>query len=196
MNYSKGDLIQIEMKSGIYQVLDFYKSDDTGDLYIFRKVFDGKMNFKLSKADIVHDSWMSPISSKTREKLADTLSLPEVKATLDDLTIDKALKFGTDLRLEVSWCTMNPKNKKRLETLLNSHIQGFVNPFSLRNEIRELHDKGELKIIYGIEYPSEGNRMYRIELGRYFDDFDEFGNEQFRQMRFTEVKVYRREDLD
>lgn len=195
MNFSKGDLIHIEMRSGIYQVLDFYKSDDTGDIYIFRKVFDGKLNFKISKADIVHDSWMSHISLKTKEKLADTLKLPEVQAALDDLSIDKAIQFGTDLRLEVLWCSMNPKNKKKLEVLLNSHIQGFVNIFSLRNEIRELHAQGELSIIDGCEYPTEGKRLYRIELGRCFDDFDEFGCKQFRQMRFVEVKVYRREDL-
>ena len=27
------------------------------------------------------------------------------------------------------------------------------------------------------------------------DDFDEFGNEQFREVRFVEVKMYRREDI-
>ena len=29
----------------------------------------------------------------------------------------------------------------------------------------------------------------------YFDDFDAFGNEQFREMRFAEVKMDPREDL-
>ena len=48
MSFSKGDLFHIEMRNGIYQVLDFYKSDDKGNIYIFRKVFDGKLNFKVS----------------------------------------------------------------------------------------------------------------------------------------------------
>ena len=195
MSFSKGDLFHIEMRSGIYQVLDFYKSDDTGNIYFFRKVFDGKLNFKVSKAEVVHDSWMSHISLKTQEKIADTLKLPEVQAVLNDLTIEKMMLFKTDLKLEILWCSMNPKNKKRLEKLLNSQIQGFVNTFLLKNAIRELHNQGELHIVNGLEYPSEGNRMYRIELGRHCDDFDEWGNEQFREMRFTEVKMYRREDL-
>ena len=66
------------MKNGIYQVLDFYKSDDKGNIYIFRKVFDGKLNFKASKADIVHDSWMTHISDKnysTQPQKTDGLSL-------------------------------------------------------------------------------------------------------------------------
>ncbi len=195
MSFSKGDLFHIEMRNGIYQVLDFYKSDDKGNIYFFRKVFDGKLNFKVSKAEVVHESWMSHISTKTRDKIADTLNMPEVQAVLNDLTIDRMMQFKTDLRLEILWCLMDSKNKKRLEKLLNSQIQGFVNTFSLRNAIRELHSQGELNIVTDLEYPNEGNRLYRIELGRFCDDFDEFGNEQFREVRFTEVKMYRREDL-
>ncbi len=195
MSFSNGDLFHIEMKNGIYQVLDFYKSDDKGNIYIFRKVFDGKLNFKVSKADIVHDSWMTHISDKTRDKIADTLKSSVVQTVLNDLTVDKMMQFQTNIKLEILWCSMNPKSKKKLEKLLNSQIKGFVNTFSLRNAIRELHNQGELRIENCLEYPSDGSRLYRVEIGRYFDDFDEFGNEQFREMRFAEVKMYRREDL-
>ena len=195
MSFSKGDLFHIEMRNGIYQVLDFYKSDDKGNIYIFRKVFDGKLNFKVSKADIVHDSWMIHISDKTRDKIADTLKSSAVQAALNDLTVDKMMQFQTNIKLEILWCSMNPKSKKKLEKLLNSQMNGFVNTFSLRNAIRELHNQGELRIENCLEYPSDGSRLYRVEIGRYFDDFDEFGNEQFREMRFAEVKMYRREDL-
>ena len=195
MSFSKGDLFHIEMRNGIYQVLDFYKSDDKGNIYIFRKVFDGKLNFKVSKADIVHDSWMIHISDKTRDKIADTLKSSAVQAALNDLTVDKMMQFQTNIKLEILWCSMNPKSKKKLEKLLNSQMNGFVNTFSLRNAIRELHNQGELRIENCLEYPSEGSRLYRVEIGRYFDDFDEFGNEQFRAMRFAEVKMYRREDI-
>ena len=195
MSFSKGDLFHIEMKNGIYQVLDFYKSNDKGNIYIFRKVFDGKLNFKVSKADIVHDSWMTHISDKTRGKIADALKSSVVQTLLNDLTVDKMMQFQTNIKLEILWCSMNPKSKKNLEKLLNSQIKGFVNTFSLRNAIRELHNQGELRIENCLEYPSDGSRLYRVEIGRYFDDFDEFGNEQFREMRFAEVKMYRREDL-
>lgn len=90
---------------------------------------------------------------------------------------------------------MDPKNKKKLEKLLNSQIKVFLDAFSLKNAIRELHDQGELRIENCLEYPIEGNRIYRIELGRYFDDFDEFGNGQYREVRFSEIKMYRRKDL-
>ena len=190
MNFSRGDLFHIQMRNGIYQVLDFYQSDDTGNIYIFRKVFDGKLNFKVSKADVVHDSWMTHISDKTREKIADTLKSSEVRNILNDLTVEKMMRFQINIKLEIFWCSMNPKSKKKLEKLLNSQIKGFVNTFSMRNAIRELHDQGELRIENCLENPSEGNRLYRIEVGRYFDDFDEFGNEQFRAIRFTEVKIY------
>ena len=58
MNFSKGDLFHINMRNGIYQILDFYQSDDTGNIWFFRKVFDGKLKLKISKAEIVHESWM------------------------------------------------------------------------------------------------------------------------------------------
>ena len=80
MSFTVGELFHIEMRNGIYQVLGLYGSDDKGEVYYFRKVFDGKLNFKLSKATIVHESWMSRISEKTREKISASLALPEVQA--------------------------------------------------------------------------------------------------------------------
>ena len=56
MSFSNGDLFHIEMRNGIYQVLALYGSDDKGNIYYFRKVFDGKLNFKVSKAEFVHES--------------------------------------------------------------------------------------------------------------------------------------------
>ena len=85
MSFSKGDLFHIEMRNGIYQVLDFYKSDDKGNIYFFRKVFDGKLNFKVSKAEVVHDSWMTHISAKTRDKIADALKSSVAQTVLNDL---------------------------------------------------------------------------------------------------------------
>ncbi len=195
MNFSVGDLFHIEMRNGIYQVLGLYGADEAGNIYYFRKVFDGKLNLKVSKATFVHESWMAPISDKTKEKLSGTLALSEVQEVLNDLTIDRMMEFGTQLNLEITLCTMDPKNKRKLEKQLNAEIQGYVNPFLLRNAIRELHSKCELQIEDSLVYPPDGKRLYRVELGRYCDDFDEFGNKCFREVRFTEIKMYRREDL-
>lgn len=195
MRFSKGDLFHIEMRSGIYQVLDLYKSDNNGNVYYFRKVFDGKLNLKVSKAEFVHEGWMTHISNKTRERLSETLNSVNVQAILNDLTIDRMMQFGVNTRVEIFWCTMDPKSKKRLEKQLNDKTEEFINPFSLRNVIQELHNQGELHIEPCLVYPPDGKRLYRIELGRYCDDFDEFGNECFREMRFSEIKMSRREDL-
>ncbi len=195
MSFSKGDLFHIEMRNGIYQLLDLYKTENDGNVYYFRKVFDNKLNLKVSKAEFVHESWMAPISNKTREKLSDTLSTPEVQEVLNDLTIDRKKKFTASIRLEINLCTMDPKNKRKIEKQLNDGIQGIVNTFELRNAIRKLNDDGELHIETELVYPTEDKRLYRVELGRYCDDFDEYGAEFFREVRFTEVKVYRRQDL-
>lgn len=195
MRFSKGDLFHIEMRSGIYQVLDLYKSDNNGNVYYFRKVFDGKLNLKVSKAEFVHEGWMTHISNKTRERLSETLNSVNVQAILNDLTIDRMMQFGVNTRVEIFWCTMDPKSKKRLEKQLNDKTEEFINPFSLRNVIQELHNQGELHIEPCLVYPPDGKRLYRIELGRYCDDFDEFGNECFREMRFSEIKMSRRENL-
>lgn len=189
MHFSKGDLFHIQMRNGIYQVLDLYESDEEGKIYYFRKVFDGKCNFKVSKAEFVHEGWMSPISSKTQDKIAETLKLPEVQAVLNDLTIDRMMQFSMNWKLEIFWCSMDSKNKKKVEKMLNAEIQGFLDPFALRNSIRKLHDLGELHIEPDLAVSVQGKRLYRVELGRYCDDFDEFGNECFRAVRFSEIKI-------
>lgn len=195
MSFSKGDLFHIEMKNGIFQVLDFYKSDEKGNIYFFRKVFDGKLNFKVSKAKVVHDSWMTHISAKMQNKIAETLKLPEVQIVLNDLTIDRMMQFGTTESFGIFLCTMDPKNKKNLKKLLNAGTKGFIHTPSLEDAFNKLHSQGDIHIETALIYPPEDKRLYRIELGRYCDDFDEFGNEQFREVRFVEVKMYRREDL-
>ena len=195
MSFSKGDLFHIEMRNGIYQVLDFYKSDDKGNIYFFRKVFDGKLNFKVSKAEVVHEGWMSHISAKTRDKIADAVNTPEVQAALNDLTIDRMMQYGTTESFNIFLCTMDPKSKKKFEKLLNAETKGFLDTSSLKDMLNKLHDQGDIHIETALIYPPEGKRLYRIELGRYCDDFDEFGNAQFREVRFAEVKMYRREDI-
>ena len=195
MSFSVGELFHIEMRNGIYQVLGLYGSDDKGEVYYFRKVFDGKLNFKLSKATFVHESWMSPISEKTREKLEWTLALPEVQSALGDLTIDRQMEFGAKLALEITLCTMDPKQKRKIEKQLNAEVNGYVDPILMRNAIRALHEKGELQIVDSLAYPPDGKRLYRVELGRYCDDFDESKNEIYRELRFAEIKMYKREDL-
>ncbi len=75
MDYSKGELFHIATKSGIYQVLGLYGRDDKGALYYFRKVFDGKLKLKVSKAELVHESRMAPIGAKVRDELEDSLCI-------------------------------------------------------------------------------------------------------------------------
>jgi hypothetical protein len=100
-----------------------------------------------------------------------------------------------ELRLEIVLCTMDPKNKRRLEKQLNAQAGGNINTYLMRDAIRELQSSGELQIEDSLVYPPDGKRLYRVELGRYCDDFDEFKNKIYREIRFTEVKMYKREDL-
>ena len=195
MSFANGELFHIEMKNGIFQVLDFYKADENGNIYYFRKVFDGKLNFKVSKAEIVHESWMSRVSAKTQEKISEMINMPEVQAILNDLTIDRMMTFGSSKNIEIKLCTMDPKKKNKLEKLINSEIQGFINTSSFQKHIEKLQEKGELHIESALVYPPSGMRPYRIEFGRFCDDFDELGNECFREVRFSEVKIHRRKEL-
>lgn len=195
MRFTPGELFQIEMRNGIYQVLALYKTAEDGDVYIFRKVFDGKLVFKPSKAETVHESWMTPLGEKTKKKLEESLCLTEVQSFLTDLTVDKKLEFLCSPQVEITACVIDPKKKSKIEKRLREGINGFVDPFALRNAIRTLAAEGELEIAQGLTYPEEGKRLYRLELGRFFDDFDEYGSEVFRDLRFVEVKVYRRADF-
>ena len=193
MSFFKGDLFHIETKNGIYQVLDVYSSDDKGCIYYFRKVFDGKLNIKISKAEFVHESWMRHIREKTLEKLSSTLDLPEVKALLNDLTIDRMMKFEINTMVSDQWYTISPKNLKRIENQLNNEIEDFLEPSLLNYSLKMLQDKGELLIESCPSYPRDGRRLYRLELGRYCDDFDKYGNKLYRKIRFYEIELYKYE---
>ena len=146
MSFANGELFHIEMKNGIFQVLDFYKAYENGNIYYFRKVFDGKLNFKVSKAEIVHESWMSRVSAKTQEKISEMINMPEVQAILNDLTIDRMMTFGSSKNIEIKLCTMDPKKKNKLEKLIGQEVVVYVD-----RPLGSVHPKHR-NIIYPVNY--------------------------------------------
>ena len=192
MSLSNGELFCIDMRSGIYQVLAECNANGAENQYYFRKVFDDKLNLKVSKADLVHESWMRALSQSVQEKLAEVISDPGVKAVLDDLTIERAMQYGTRGTEHFSsmiWFSMNPKSKKNIEKQINSAIKGFIDFDWLRATVKELEDLGDLIPNEACSVPSGDLRLYRLELGRYVDDFDDAGNECYREIRFSEMKL-------
>jgi len=192
MSFTNGELFRIEMRSGIYQVLSPAKADSKGAKYYFRKVFDDKLKLKVSKADLVHESWMRPLTQNVQDKLAEVLKQPKVKETLDDLTIERAMQYGTSGTERFSsmiWFSMEPGNKKNIEKQINRTISGAIDFDILRAAVKELEDSGALLPNESMSAPAKGLRLYRLELGRYVDDFDENGNEFYREIRFCEIKL-------
>ena len=192
MSLSNGELFCIDMRSGIYQVLAECNANGAENQYYFRKVFDDKLNLKVSKADLVHDSWMRPLGQSIQEKLAEVIKESAVKVVLDDLTIERAMQYGTKGTEHFSsmiWFSMNPKNKKNIEKQINGAIQGFIDFDWLRATVKELEDLGDLIPNEACSVPSGDLRLYRLELGRYVDDFDDAGNECYREIRFSEMKL-------
>lgn len=194
MSFSKGDLFHIIMRNGIYQVLGLFSLDDKGNTYYFRKVFDSKLKLKVSKAEFVHESWMVPLSAKTQDKISEIIESTEVKTVLNDLVIDRKMQFCTP-EAGFEWCSMDPKSKKKVEKQLNADITDRVDIFALKSMVTELQDQGVLQMEKYLVSPPEGKRLYRLEFGRYCDDYDEYGNEYFREVRLSEIKIYRREDV-
>ena len=192
MSFINGELFRIEMRSGIYQVLAKCEANGAENQYYFRKVFDDKLNLKVSKADLVHESWMRPLDQNVQEKLVEVISDPEVKAVLDNLTIERAMQYGTRGTEHFSsmiWFSMNPKSKKSFEKQINGAIQGFIDFDWLRATVKELEDRGDLIPNEACSVPQGDLRLYRLELGRYVDDFDDAGNECYREIRFYEMKL-------
>lgn len=192
MSFTNGELFRIDMRSGIYQVLAECNSNCAENKYYFRKVFDDKLKLKVSKADLVHESWMRPLSQSVQEKLAEVINDPAVKVVLDDLTIERAMQYGTNGTEHFSkmiWFSINPKSKKSIEKQINSSIKGFIDFDCLREVVKTLEESGDLIPNEALSAPAEGLRLYRLELGRYVDDFDEAENERYREIRFYEMKL-------
>lgn len=192
MSFNNGELFRIEMRSGIYQVLAKCEVKGAENQYYFRKVFDDKLNLKVTKADLVHESWMRPLSQNVQDKLAEVIKDPAIKKVLDDLTIERAMQYGTRGTEHFSsmiWFSMNPKSKKNIEKQINGAIQGFIDFDWLRTTVKELEDRGDLIPNEACSAPLGDLRLYRLELGRYVDDFDDAGNECYREIRFYEMKL-------
>jgi hypothetical protein len=97
--------------------------------------------------NLVHESWMRPLDQNVQEKLVKVIRDPEVKAVLDDLTIERAMQYGTRGTEHFSsmiWFSMNPKSKKSFEKQINGAIQGFIDFDWLRVTVKELEDRGDL----------------------------------------------------
>ena len=60
---------------------------------------------------------------------------------------------------------------------------------AVRTTVKELEDCGDLIPNETCSVPSGDLRLYRLELGRYVDDFDDAGNECYREIRFYEMKL-------
>ena len=97
MSFSNGELFRIEMRSGIYQVLAKCAANGAENQYYFRKVFDDKLNLKVTKADLVPESWMRPLSQNVQDKLAEVIKDPAIKKVLDNpvLPIDVESIFSS-----------------------------------------------------------------------------------------------------
>lgn len=191
MAFSNGDLFKIKLRNGIYQVLGLYTIEQNMNIYYFRKVFDGKLVMKMGTAELIHESWMSKISKSTQEKLQAILSDPDVRAKLDNLSIDRAMIYGTRGAEELGYCLciMKPTTKKMIEKRINQEIQDYLDITAFDKFMKVAEENGELKIVNAFSTTPSDYKLYRIEFGNYCDDFDESGKEKFRLVRFKEIKV-------
>ena len=184
--FSTGDIVCIEMRSGIYQILSQFNEEQ----FLVRKIFSTKMELKISKAILVHKSWLSHCVKKKKEideLIASDRSIAEILASL---TIEPMYSYGTNgtESLKTIFYSANKSDIKDIQKEINSSIHEFLLVADIQAEIDRLVDEKKLNV--ALAGKKEDHRIYRIEFGRYETDFDDSGNKIYRDVRLYEMKNF------
>ncbi|MCH5180340.1 MAG: hypothetical protein J1F32_03940 [Erysipelotrichales bacterium] len=194
----KGQIIRVDLSEGYYQVLDFIKTIKTksgDDNYFYvRKVFNSKLEFKLSKAQVITDSLIIfPRKSKIEQINGIINNNCEIKNELLNLKICPKYEWSSVLIVKAKESKIKDIMMKMNSNSLFSQKDGIkmINHFINKGyflEVVYLYDTQALlemseKNLYFDEC------FYRIEVGRSVDDYDKNFDELYRKFRFVKLKV-------
>ena len=191
-NYKVGDIIRIEMKTAVYQIVKEFSADRV----FVRQVFDKKLNFKLGKAVLYHRSWLHGLSKEYKQKVDEILDNDsEIKAQIDDLTLDPAFFYSTWFPPKSNFLFYRIKDADA--KILNQKLEEKLGDNPTEKKLDKLLKEFERKkIIHVIKTRLTNERcnlnddesVYRVEVGRYETDFDQNGKPFFRTARLYKIK--------
>lgn len=191
-NYKVGELVRISMQTGVYQIV---AERPPMQVYV-RRVFDKKLNFRLGKAVLYHRNWLHGISKEFKQKIERILNDDAVIAQkITDVVLDPEFNFYTwffkkkytpffvikdidadEINKRVAdEFEKNPCEKQLIKTLSSLQKKRLVKPIYTRltSERQGLN---------------ESESVYRVECGRYENDFDEKGDMSFSAARIYKIK--------
>lgn len=185
-HFNLGEFVTIEMRSGIYQILSRFDEER----YLVRKAFSPKFELKISKAILVHESWLSS-TTKKNDKIKEIIASDNTVAEmLGILKIEPMYSYGTKgtEQLERIFYSAQKEDVKEIQTEINSNIEEFLSIADIQEKLENLVAKGKLNI--ALAGKKQDARVYRVEFGRYETDFDDNGNEKYRDVRLYEMKNF------
>ncbi|MDE7454413.1 MAG: hypothetical protein K2M64_01135 [Clostridia bacterium] len=188
-NYKVGDIVRIDMKTGIYQVV----AERNPEQVYVRRIFDSKLNFRLGKAALYGRPWLHGLSKVFEEKVDQLLrDNPEIAQAIADVKLDPEFNYYTWFfsEKETPFFIVKNGNLDDINKYIADEIQS--NPCNKRL-IKILKTLKRKKLIFPVTTRLTNNRqglkddesVCRIECGRYETDFDKYG-----EMTFSTARLY------
>lgn len=189
-NYKVGDIVRIEMKTGIYQVV----AERNSKQVYARRIFDSKLNFRLGKAVLYGRPWLHGMSKAFEEKVEQLLrDNPEIAQIIADVKLDPEFYYYTWFfsKKETPFFIVKDANLDGINKYIADEIQGDPCNKRLIKILRTLKRK---KLISSVTTRLTNNNrqglkddesVCRIECGRYETDFDKRG-----EMTFSTARLY------
>ena len=189
-DYKVGEIVRIEMKTGIYQVV---AERNSKQVYV-RRIFDSKLNFRLGKAVLYDRLWLHGLSKAFKEKVEQLLrDNHEIAQTIADVKLDPEFYYYTWFfsKKETPFYIVKDGNLDDINKYIADEIQ--CNPCN-KQLIKILRTLKKKKLIIPVttrltnnnrQGLKDGESICRTECGRYETDFDKHG-----EMTFSTARLY------
>lgn len=191
-NYKVGDIVRIEMKTGVYQIV----AENAQNKVYVRQVFDSKLNFRLGKAVYYDKNWTHGLSKVYEQKIQQILNdNPEIAQQINDVKLDPEFYYYTWFfsKKATPFFIVKDDNLDDINKLIADEIQ--INPCD-KQLVKILKTLRRKKLVTPVTTRITNDRqglkdtesVCRIECGRYETDFDEKGNMTFHTARLYKLK--------
>ena len=191
-NYKVGDIVRIEMKTAVYQIVKEF----TPEQVFVRQIFNQKLIFKLGKAILCHRSWLHGLSKDYKHKIEAIFeNNAEIKSQIDDLTLDPAFSYSTWFPPKSNFLFYKIKdadavilNKILEEKLGDKPTEKKLDKLLKQFQRKKLIHPIKNRLTNGRHNLSDDESVYRVEVGRYESDYDKNCKPFFRNARLYKIK--------
>lgn len=204
--YNIGDFLKCEMSECVYQVVKCVPEvenaiGDNGNRYYVRKIFNGKFDFKAGKAELIHETWLRNLSKNKMDRVKLEIKKEEISAFVNNIIFDPDFDYEYYVYLNKSpYFIIKKEDVKEIQREIDNtiaddkiyydddRINGIVQSFIENGVMIWIKEYDDMKS----DILKENEAFYRMEIGRYENDFspeEDYTKPFYRKIRFVKYSV-------